>query len=123
MVRHFNIRTSDEWWRDCIDLLMESAQLIVMDVSRVSEGSSWEITRLAARNLLHKCVFVAQDGFEEEGRATLRRLLPDGDEPTLHVFNSRGRFDDAQAFRHCLGIRVGEGVGRPLITTAWHSDT
>ena len=49
-----NIRTTHAWWQRCIDLLMHSSDVIVMDVSRVSTGSSWEIERLARQTLLSR---------------------------------------------------------------------
>ncbi len=38
-----NVRCSNPWWRRVIDLLMHSSDFILMDLSIVHEGSSWEI--------------------------------------------------------------------------------
>ena len=67
----FNIRTSDLWWKRCIDLLAHSADVIVMDVSKVGTGSTWEIELLGQRNLLDRTIFIVQNKYESHGHKSL----------------------------------------------------
>src|SRR5262249_23222497 len=62
----FNIKSTEPWWKTCIDLLMPSCDIIVTDVSRVGEGSAWEIPQLGARNLLKKCIFIVEESFAKD---------------------------------------------------------
>ena len=40
-----NIKTSDEWWQLCIRLLMLTCEAIIVDLSRVKEGTAWELNK------------------------------------------------------------------------------
>lgn len=108
----FNIRTTDAWWKRCIDLLMRSSDLIVMDISRVSTGSAWEVVELAKRGLLAKCVFIAQAGQSEDGLASIRQLLPPDAQPRVHMFDSEGKFAESTELDRLLQDRIFTAVAR-----------
>ena len=40
------VRTSDLWWKRVISLLITSADVIVIDLSNVTQGTEWELARL-----------------------------------------------------------------------------
>src|SRR5262249_25030999 len=98
----FNIKSTDPWWKTCIDLLMHSCDIIVTDVSRVGEGSAWEIHQLAARNLLKKCIFIVEESFAKDGLQSVSHLLPEGLSPQLFVFRQDGSFVDRISFDSAL---------------------
>lgn len=106
----FNIRTTDQWWKRCIDLLMWSSDLIVMDISRVSTGSAWEVTELARRGLLERCVFIAQAGYQAEGLASIAPLLPRDVQPHVYVFDGSGNFAEASELDRVLESRILEAA-------------
>lgn len=106
----FNIRTTDSWWKRSIDLLIGSSDVIVMDISRVSTGSAWEITQLAERRALSKCLFIVQEEYKADGRASIERLLPPNLRPNLYVFNQIGNFEDADSFERDFKARVDGAV-------------
>ena len=60
----FNIRSTDPWWQFCIQMLMHSCEIIVVDLSKVKAGTRWELTELHRRSLHDKCAFVAGQGNE-----------------------------------------------------------
>ena len=112
----FNIRCTNDWWQTTIDLLMNSSEIIVMDVSRVSKGSAWEIDRLEARGLLPKCIFIVQSGHEGDGMEGVTRLLPAALVPTLFTYEESGEFVDRAAFANAVKAHMQSALatwGRP----------
>lgn len=67
----FLVRTSDAWWRMVVKLLFDSADVIVVDLSQVAEGTAWELDLLRAENALPRCVFVSLWGKLDEAEAAL----------------------------------------------------
>jgi hypothetical protein len=57
----FNIRSTDAWWQLCIRMLMQSCDVIVVDLSKIKAGTEWELKELHSRSLLEKCIFVAAE--------------------------------------------------------------
>jgi hypothetical protein len=104
----FNIRTTDTWWKRCIDVLMWSSDVIVMDITSVSTGSAWEINELSRRRLLGKCVFIAQEGHT----ADMRHYLPGDEPPRVFVFDADGRIKEPAEFDAVLTTAVLGAVAR-----------
>jgi hypothetical protein len=102
----FNIRCTDPWWQSTIDLLLNSSDIIVMDVSRVGPGSAWEIDRIEARGVLPKCLFIVQQGHEGEGHAGIARVLDTAPIPQLFAYDEYGAFEAAGGFEAALLAHV-----------------
>jgi hypothetical protein len=66
----FNIRSADEWWQDCIAMLMHSCEIVVVDLSMVKEGTAWELNELHQRALLTRCIFVAGEFARRQSRSS-----------------------------------------------------
>jgi hypothetical protein len=98
----FSILSTNAWWQRVVDLLIDRSDFIVMDVSRIREGSGWEIDRLEERGLLGKCIFVVQSGYEGDSVQDITRLLPATLVPELFVYERNGSFVDAKAFNAAL---------------------
>jgi hypothetical protein len=79
----FNIRSSDNWWQRIIALLMNSSDLIVMDVPKIGAGSSWEIEQIDKRQFLDRCIFIVQKGYEDDARKSLTELRSPAAPPLL----------------------------------------
>jgi hypothetical protein len=94
----FNIASSDRWWQYCIDFLIHSTDFIVMDISRVSAGSTWEIVRLVRRESHGRCIFIAHEDYAPVAMDGLDKLLPVGFAPELHLFRESGAFLKPEAF-------------------------
>lgn len=94
----FNIKTSYSWWQQCIDMLMHSTNLIVMDISRVGHGSAWEIIQLDIRERIDRCVFIVHDDYAADAKLTLEKYLQLDEQPRVHVYGTDGRFLDSLAF-------------------------
>jgi hypothetical protein len=112
----FTIRSTNAWWQTVIDLLMHSCDLTVMDVSRVSEGSTWEIHHLESDTLVRKCIFIVQEEHQQDGLASVAQLFPAGAQPELYVYDKNGVFKEPAEFRAALEGRVVEAVaawGKP----------
>jgi hypothetical protein len=94
----YNIKTTDRWWQRCIHMLMHSTHVVVMDISRVSRGSTWEIEQLTRRGILDRTVFIVQQRHQDGALDGIAAMLPAGARPTVHVFDESGRFVDPAAF-------------------------
>jgi hypothetical protein len=121
-----NIKSTDRWWKWCIDLLMHSCDVIVMDISKVSTGSTWEIDQLLARGKIPMTVFIAQEAHEEHGLEALRRVFPANELPRIFLYDATGKFRDPDEFdaelknriRHGLRIASEAARSEPVVATA-----
>jgi hypothetical protein len=105
-----NIKTTDRWWKRCIDLLMHSTDAIVMDISHVGQGSHWEIERLTLRKMLPRTVFIAQEAHEAHGIEALKQVLGPDRLPTIHLYDGGGRFREPEAFDRDLRDTITRDV-------------
>ncbi len=67
----FLVRTSDAWWKMVARLLLDSADVIVVDVSQVTAGTAWELETIRAENAAPRCVFISLWGKGEEAQAAM----------------------------------------------------
>jgi hypothetical protein len=112
----FSIRCTDSWWQNVIDLLLHSCDIILMDVSRVSEGSSWEIHRLEDDVLVSKCIFIVHADHTAEGADRMAHLFPAGTQPNVFVYGENGKFEDSAKFAATLENSVAAAAaswGKP----------
>jgi hypothetical protein len=104
--RIVKFRSTDSLWKDCIGILLDSCQVIVVDLSHAGSGTAWELQELVRRRYLDKSVFVVQgeDDQERAARALLASTAVSsdtgrGDPPVVHRYaSSSGRLNDPQAF-------------------------
>jgi hypothetical protein len=54
-------RSSDELWKDCIDVLLDNCQVIVVDLSYIGAGTTWELEQLFRRGHDYKAVVLVPD--------------------------------------------------------------
>lgn len=106
----FLVRTADTWWRLVVRLLMDSSDVIVVDLSQVSEGTAWELDVIRDENAGARCVFVSIWGRAAEAEAALRErgfphdcfyYAPDGE------MQRRGQFRVAML----AAMRATHGLG------------
>ena len=64
----FNVRTTDDWWKACVNLLLNSSDIVVMDISKISAGSVWEIARLTKTGFIKNCIFIVQEAHKRGRR-------------------------------------------------------
>jgi len=111
----FNIRSTDEWWQLCVRVLMQSSDLIVVDLSKVKSGTAWELDQLKSTGLVAKSVFVIADDHRDELAATLGKHLGSQPPAAIHVYDARGEpRDPATLVAHVeatLASRLGGAVG------------
>ncbi|MGH6768053.1 MAG: hypothetical protein ACRECO_03415 [Xanthobacteraceae bacterium] len=94
----FNIRSSDPWWQMCIHMLMQSCEVIVIDLSKVKEGTAWELNQLHAKGVLDKCVFVVGERDVGDVEPVLERYFPGETQPTVYVYGDNGKLADRPAY-------------------------
>jgi hypothetical protein len=113
----FSLRSTDAWWQSVMDMLMNSSEIIVMDVSHVGKGSAWEIHAIERWGLLGKCIFVVEEHGQQEGKIAIEELLPRALQPELLIYDQKGVFGDQAKLRSVL-----EGaVACALTTLAKHN--
>jgi hypothetical protein len=105
----FMVRTSDAWWRMTVQLLMDSSDVIVVDLSHVTAGTAWELDVIQAANVVPRCVFVALWGKLEEAEAELRAR---GVTAPVHHYAPDGEIQRRPAFRSAMlaAMRAAHGV-------------
>lgn len=92
----FLVRTSDEWWRQVVRLFLNSSDVILVDLTKVTGGTEWELDAIRHENLAARCVFIALWGKGEEAEATLRER---GLASACHCYAPDGHMVDRQRFR------------------------
>ena len=55
------LRSRDELWKDCIDVLLDNCQVVVVDLSHIGAGTTWELERLYRRGHHYKALFLVPD--------------------------------------------------------------
>ncbi len=103
------IRTSDQWWQRCIDLLAVNCEVILVDLTLVKEGTRWELIKIRDQGLEVKSIFIVQKTQIEQGRAVLAEYWPADCLPEVFGFDAKGRLDDPSGFaNHFAHALAGE---------------
>jgi hypothetical protein len=105
----FLVRTSDAWWQMVARLLMDSSDVIVVDLSQVTEGTAWELDAIQQEDALGRCVFVAIWGKLEAAGASLRAR---GIDAPIHAYAPDGEMQRRAPFRAAMlgAMRATHGV-------------
>jgi len=95
IAKAYLIRTTDEWWRQVVRMLMASADVIVLDLSEVTQGTAWEIEAITRYGLWGRVVRVAADDRADAARAA----VSGAPEAPLFLYDGAGGMADRPAFR------------------------
>lgn len=98
----FNIRSTDSWWKLCILTLMHSNETIVIDISKVKEGTVWEINALKERDLLSKCIFVISEKQLNHKDVILKRFFSEDSKPEVFIYKNNGTLNNEGFFQTAL---------------------
>jgi hypothetical protein len=60
----FAIRSSDEYWRACVDSLLERSDLVLVDISQPSDALEWELSQCVERLPDRTILLAAEDQLE-----------------------------------------------------------
>jgi hypothetical protein len=93
------VRTSDDWWKQVVLMLMHAADVIVVDVTEVAAGTRWELDTLKAEGVADRVVFVARQDRIAEAQADLTAHGFADQVDALIVYTKSGAVIDAKAFR------------------------
>jgi hypothetical protein len=102
----FNIRTTDPYWQLCIQMLMHSCDVVIVDLSRVKAGTAWEINELHKRDLRARCMFVVSEDHQAEISEVLAQHFSKHGAPPVYVYQRNGRLLDKQQFSAELKYRL-----------------
>jgi len=90
------IKTSDEWWKQVIKLLVSTCDIIVIDMSSVTQGTEWEILHLQETDLFEKAVFITREDRIEEATAVMAEYnVPN----SLITYDEFGDFSEPTVFK------------------------
>jgi hypothetical protein len=96
------VRTSDDWWKQVVLMLMHGADVIVVDVTEVAAGTAWELETMLAENVAERIVFVARDDKLEEAAASLRGHGFADRADNIIGYRKNGGLKNAKAFREAM---------------------
>ena len=102
----FNIRTTDPYWQLCIQMLMHSCDVVIVDLSLVKAGTAWEINELHKRDLRARCMFVVSEDNQAEMGEVLAQHFSQHGAPLVYVYQRNGRLLDKQHFSAELKHRL-----------------
>ncbi|MEX1059872.1 MAG: hypothetical protein WED13_02510, partial [Methyloceanibacter sp.] len=102
----FNIRTTDPYWQVCIQMLMYSCDVVVVDLSRVKAGTAWEINELYKRDLRARCMFVVSEDNKAEIGEVLAQHFSRHAPPPVYVYRRNGQLLDKPQFDAELKHRI-----------------
>jgi hypothetical protein len=100
MDKLLKVRCSDVWWKQCVDLLMYSSELILVDMSLVKVGTEWELEKIDSRDLERKTIFIVSQDAAEYAREVMHRFWPHEEAPPpLYVYTKRGKLLEPEAYQ------------------------
>lgn len=107
-------RSRDELWKDCIGILLDDCQVIVVDLSDAGAGTLWELEELFRRDYGYKSIFLVCHDDEEvlAAQAVLERVIAAErvgapGMPMLHRYTSDdGRLLEPDAFDSAYAAAV-----------------
>ncbi len=96
------VRTSDAWWKLVVELMMRSADVIILDVSNVTQGTAWEIETIERLELWGRVVCIARDDSAAAATSSAGNISNDAARtlPPVFPYASYGRVIDQQQFRN-----------------------
>jgi len=93
------VRTSQAWSRTAMQLLVDSSDAIVVDLSQLDQGAQWELDVIVEEGAASRCVFVALWGKLEEAEAALRER---GISAVVHHYAPDGEIQRRGVFRAAM---------------------
>jgi hypothetical protein len=103
------VRTADTWWKQCVDLLMYSCHLIVVDLSWVKQGTEWELAKIDRRDLERKTVFIAKEDAAEYAREVIAKFWPGTEAPPpLYVYLNSGKLLERESYARDVARIISE---------------
>jgi hypothetical protein len=109
----FNIRTTDPYWQLCIQMLMQSCDVVIVDLSRVKAGTAWEINELHRRDLRARCMFVVSEDNQAELSDVLAQHFSQQGAPAVYIYRRNGRLLDHRTFNAELKHRLEVAMMQP----------
>jgi hypothetical protein len=106
-------RSRNELWQDCIDMMLDECQVIVVDLSHAGAGTTWEVEQIFERAYQYKAVFLLHDAHDEREVAVAHELVSGivakhGTEmPVIYRYSAAdGSALDAAAFEQAYAAAV-----------------
>ncbi|MBU6372270.1 MAG: hypothetical protein KJS97_06025 [Alphaproteobacteria bacterium] len=100
------VRTTDAWWRLVVRLMMDSADVIVLDASYVTEGTAWEIETLLRLDLWGRVVRLSLESEQEAAQAALANAPPG----PIFAYDGTGAVLDRPAFTEAVFAALEHSV-------------
>lgn len=93
------VRTSDDWWKHVIELLMHAVDVIVIDLTEVAGGTVWELRKVLSEDVRERVVLVAREDRLDHAREQLTEHGYGGEVDRVLGYSKGGKFSDTKAFR------------------------
>ena len=85
------IRTTDPWWKRCIDLLSASCEIILVDLTVVKAGTLWELAKISNEEMTRKAIFIVQAENLDAAQSSLAQYWPPENMPHIFTYDAKGR--------------------------------
>jgi hypothetical protein len=103
----FAIRSSDEYWRACVDLLLERSDLALIDISQPSDALEWELLQCVERMPGRTILLAAEDQREIVERwMGLGGNMQDSIRKLPLFLHRKGRIVEEEEFRSLIAQRL-----------------
>ena len=110
----FNIQCKDSWWKCCVSLLLDTSDIVLVDLSKVKLGTEWEIEEIVRRDIVERCLFVAtQDGADSAREVMARHFGGNAVKIGIYLYDDRGVPSDRNGFRARLKRALSERAREP----------
>lgn len=103
----FMVRTHDDWWQEVIKLIMNSSDVIIVDLSQVTAGTEWELERLNATQMWRRSVFISHEKTKDQAQKSIASYAW-ASKVHLFTYDIVGDFekDEKTAFREDIIVKI-----------------
>ena len=87
----FVAKCVDSWWKRCVELLLVSSDVIVMETSHIGPGSLWELQTIAKKGFEKKTIFISAQSDIDRAKLELCNAAVFTETPTIYVYGTNGK--------------------------------
>jgi len=105
----FMVRTHDDWWQEVIKMIMNSSDVIVVDLSNVTAGTEWELERLDHTNMWERAIFIAHEETISQALSSISSYSW-SEKVRLYSYDSVGDLEkeEKRQFRKDMLLKIGQ---------------
>jgi hypothetical protein len=102
----FKVRASQIWWQRSMQILANSSCLILLDLSRIGTGLSWEIQEIQYYKLDNRVIVVVQRDNASNAARVVEEVWQQDHRPLLFIYNEDGVVEQPEVFRDYIELKM-----------------